>query len=211
VISLLLVFRTNTAYERWWEGRKLWGSLVNCSRNLALKLKIILPLEKHAFFNESIPNYSLALKIHLQRVKGHEHPNKQAERILAEINKLYKEGLITESQLLIINLEWQQFTEICGGCERIKNTPIPFSYSSFIKKFLFFYTMFMPFAYVSNLGYFIIPLVVFIFYVLASIELIAEEIEDPFGDDPNDLPLDHFCGLIKKSINEIFEVVPLEG
>ncbi|MFM9945649.1 MAG: bestrophin family protein [Bacteroidia bacterium] len=204
VISLLLVFRTNTAYERWWEGRKLWGSLVNSSRNLAIKLKTFLPSQSHSFFKQAIPDYSLALKIHLQNVPSHEHPNKQAGVILTEINKLFKEGKITEAQLIILNADWQQFTEICGACERIKNTPIPYSYSAFIKKFLFFYTMFMPFAYVSNLGYYVVPLVVFIFYVLASIELIAEEIENPFGDDDNDLPLDQLCDGIKKSVEEIF-------
>lgn len=205
VISLLLVFRTNTAYERWWEGRKLWGSLINCSRNLAIKLKAFLPAQNHPYFKDEIPNYALALKIHLQNTISHEHPNKQAGLIFSEINKLYKEGKITESQLLILNADWQQFTEICGACERIKNTPIPFSYSAFIKKFLFFYTMFMPFAYVSNLGYFVVPLVIFIFYVLASIEIIAEEIENPFGTDENDLPLENLCGVIKKSVGEIFD------
>ena len=142
--------------------------------------------------------------VHLQNLTSHEHPNKQAGLILAEVNKLYKEGKISESQLIIINADWQQLTEICGACERIKNTPIPFSYSAFIKKFLFFYTMFMPFAYISNLGYFVIPLVIFIFYVLASIEIIAEEIENPFGDDENDLPLENLCGVIKKSVDDIF-------
>ncbi len=205
VISLLLVFRTNTAYERWWEGRKLWGSLINTSRNLAIKLQTFLPVQNHSFFKQTIPDYSVSLMVHLQNVTSHEHPNKQAGIILAEINKLYKEGKISESQLIIINADWQQLTEICGACERIKNTPIPFSYSAFIKKFLFFYTMFMPFAYVSNLGYFVIPLVIFIFYVLASIEIIAEEIENPFGDDENDLPLENLCGVIKKSVDDIFD------
>ena len=205
VISLLLVFRTNTAYERWWEGRKLWGSLINTSRNLAIKLKAFLPSEHHSFFKQSIPDYSLALMVHLQNAVTHEHPNKQAEVILLEINKLHNEGKISEAQLIILNNDWQQLTEICRACERIKNTPIPFSYSAFIKKFLFFYTMFMPFAYVSNLGYFVIPLVIFIFYVLASIEIIAEEIENPFGDDENDLPLENLCDVIKKSVDDIFE------
>ncbi len=205
VISLLLVFRTNTAYERWWEGRKLWGALVNCSRNLAIKLNTFLPSHQHSFFKEAIPNYALALKIHLQNVPSHEHPNKQAGVLLYEINKCYKKGEITEAQLIVLNADWQQFTEICGACERIKNTPIPYSYSAFIKKFLFFYTMFMPFAYVSNLGYYVVPLVIFIFYVLASIELIAEEIENPFGDDDNDLPLEKLCEGIKKSVEEIFD------
>jgi putative membrane protein len=90
------------------------------------------------------------------------------------------------------------YIDVCGACERIKNTPIPFSYSSFLKKFIFFYVMTLPFGYVVSLKYLMIPLSIFIFYVLASLELIAEEIENPFGTDDNDLPTD----AITKSIKE---------
>ncbi|PSL46772.1 bestrophin RFP-TM (chloride channel) [Chitinophaga niastensis] len=95
------------------------------------------------------------------------------------------------------------FTAVCGACERIRNTPIPFSYSVFIKKIIFFYVMSMPFGYVFSLGYLIIPMIVFIFFVLASLELITEEIEDPFGKDPNDLPLDTICGNIRLHVAEL--------
>ena len=71
-ISMLLVFRTNTAYDRWWEGRKLWGSLVNNSRNLAMKLDIILSPDQTAtrtFFRKMIPAYAFALHNHLHKEK----------------------------------------------------------------------------------------------------------------------------------------------
>ncbi len=90
-----------------------------------------------------------------------------------------------------------------GACERIKNTPIPFSYSVFLKKFIFFFTMTLPMGYVFKLGYFCIPVVVFIFYVLASLELIAEEIEDPFGTEENDLPTERICNTIRANVYEI--------
>jgi len=95
--------------------------------------------------------------------------------------------------------------DICGACERIKNTPIPFSYSSFIKKFILFYTITLPIGYVFSLGYFIIPVVVFIFYVLASLELIAEEIEEPFGKDENDLPMERLIQTITKNVKDILD------
>ena len=97
----------------------------------------------------------------------------------------------------------QTFTDVCGACERIKNTPIPYSYSAFIKKFIFFYIMTLPFGYAFSLGYYSIPVVIFTFYVLASLELIAEEIEDPFGDDANDLPTEKISENIKKHVEEI--------
>ena len=219
VISLLLVFRTNTAYDRWWEGRKLWGALVNNSRNLSLKLNAILEDDKDkAFFRKLIPYYASILNKHLKEedtgkelseelfmtIDQHKHrPNYVAKILFQKINDLYKTKQISAEQLLIINQELSSFTDICGACERIKNTPIPYSYSVFLKKFIFFYVMTLPFAYVFILGYFVIPVVVFIFYVLASLELIAEEIEDPFGNDDNDLPTKKIAENIKKHVDEI--------
>ncbi|NRS90419.1 putative membrane protein [Flavobacterium sp. 7E] len=217
VISLLLVFRTNTAYDRWWEGRKIWGSLVNNSRNLALKLAVILQEESdRTFFRKVIPSYASILNKHLKNeetskqlfddvdIEHHKHrPNQVAKILFQKINDLYISKKITGDQLIILNHEIQSFTDICGACERIKNTPIPYSYSAFIKKFIFFYVMTLPFGYVFNLGYFVIPVVIFTFYVLASLELIAEEIEDPFGYDANDLPTKKISENIKRHVEEL--------
>ena len=106
--------------------------------------------------------------------------------------------------MLILNTEMMAFLDICGGCERIKNTPIPYTYSSFIKKFIFIYVLTLPLGYVFVLGYIAVPIVVFIFYVLASLEVIAEDIEDPFGIDTNDLPMERLSLTISKTVEEIF-------
>ena len=219
VISLLLAYRTNTAYDRWWEGRKLWGGLVNSSRNLAMKLSAILTTESDcAFFRKMIPSYTSILQKHLNdsdtakqlfddvdlEIDHHKHrPNQVAKMLFQKVNDLYVSKKITGDQLIILNNELQSFTDICGDCERIKNTPIPYSYSAFIKKFIVIYVLTLPFAYVFILGYFVIPVVVFIFYVLASLELIAEEIEDPFGTDANDLPTKKIAENIKKHVEEL--------
>ncbi len=219
VISLLLVFRTNTAYDRWWEGRKQWGSLVNNSRNLALKLSsILVEKDDKIFFRKVIPYYAHVLNLHLKdqsinqelfeefniNIEHKKHkPNQVIKLLFKKINELHKSGKISGEQLLFINQELLSFTDICGACERIKNTPIPFSYSVFLKKFIFFYVMTLPFGYVFSLGYYTIPVVIFIFYVLASLELIAEEIEEPFGNDENDLPTERIAENIKKNIEEI--------
>jgi putative membrane protein len=219
VISLLLVFRTNTAYDRWWEGRKLWGALVNNSRNFALKLSVILQDENdRKYFRKMIPSYASILHKHLNNqetsrqlfdaidseiIHHHHKPNQVAKMMFHKINDLYHSKKITGDQLIIINEEIRSFTDICGACERIKNTPIPYSYSAFIKKFIFFYVMTLPFGYAFSLGYYVAPVVVFIFYVLASLELIAEEIEDPFGSDENDLPTRKISENIRKNIEEL--------
>lgn len=225
VISMLLVFRTNTAYDRWWEGRKLWGSLVNNSRNLAIKLNAILGTtedDDKKFFRRVIPMYAAVLSRHLQteqtrlaldtaehpeweHIDGSKHlPNQIASLMYKRVTRLYEQGRIKGDQLIVINAELQAFTDVCGACERIKNTPIPFSYSVFLKKFIFFYVMTLPVSFVFSLGYIAIPVTAFIFYVLASLEMIAEEIEDPFGSDENDLPTQKIADNIKKHVSEIF-------
>lgn len=219
VISLLLVFRTNTAYDRWWEGRKMWGALVNNSRNFAIKLSVMLSDDHdRAYFRKLIPGYASILHKHLNNsqtsqqlfddlnleIDRHKHhPNHVAKMMFQKVNDLYVSKKITGDQLIVLNAEVQSFTDICGACERIKNTPIPYSYSAFIKKFIFFYVMSLPLGYSFSLGYYVAPVVVFIFYVLASLELIAEEIEDPFGDDENDLPTEKIASNIKKHVEEI--------
>ena len=226
VISMLLVFRTNTAYDRWWEGRKLWGALVNNSRNMALKMDQLLEprqIEDRQFFRAMIPNFAFALKNHLrqqsiereftdtpsfssQNLHLNEHvPQQIALAIFGKINQLQRQQILIPEHLVILNPEVQAFMDICGACERIKNTPIPFSYSAFIKKFISMYCLTLPLGYVSNLHYLVVPLVMFVFYVLASLEIIAEEIENPFGTDANDLPLDTICKGIYKTVTQSFD------
>lgn len=226
VISMLLVFRTNTAYDRWWEGRRQWGALMNCSRNLALKINSLVGTEHHEareFFRLMIPNYAFAFKNHL---RGHflaenftetstfklsdlhleDHiPNQIAAALFKKSVELQKSGLILPEHLIILNVELESLTNICGACERIKNTPIPLSYSSFIKKFIFIYCLTLPIGYVFSLHFLVIPFVMFVFYILASLEVIAEEIEDPFGVDANDLPIDRICAGIQLSANALLK------
>jgi putative membrane protein len=225
-ISMLLVFRTNTAYDRWWEGRKLWGSLVNNTRNLAMKLNQLVPTssgEHRMILRELIPAFALALHHHLRRettrnelfasdqwhpglkqLDSSKHlPNQIASMIYERVALLQKEGSLSAEQVLFLNNELQSLSDVCGACERIKNTPIPYSYNVFIKKFIFFYIMTLPIGFVFQLGYLIIPIVIFVFYVLASLELIAEEIEDPFGSDANDIPTEMIANNIQTHTLEI--------
>jgi putative membrane protein len=223
-MSILLVFRTNTAYDRWWEARKQWGTLTNISRTLAIKMNAYLNKEDKVnrnFYIKAIPLFADTLFDHLRSnttrfmLDEKEHPefgslneqkhgpNQVASMIFERTNNLYKEGLITGDQLILVNDELHSLTDICGACERIKNTPIPMSYSSFIKKFIFIYVLTLPVGYVFSIGYFVIAAVPFIFYVMASLELIAESIEDPFGTDPDDLPIEKLSNNIRKHVGEL--------
>jgi len=224
VISMLLVFRTNTAYDRWWEGRKLWGALINDSRNMAIKINAVLAKENirdRSYFASMIPNYSFALKEHLRKgvdlsdldydnvddfenVRIAQHiPNAIANGMYSRLHKLYRDQVISGDQLITLDKELKSFTDIAGACERIKSTPIPYSYSLFFKKVIFIYTATLPFGLVYDFKYWTVPIVFFMLYVFGSIELIAEEIEDPFGEDVNDLPTDEIALRVRVNTREI--------
>jgi len=225
VLGLFLVFRVNSAYDRWWEGRKLWGLLVNNTRNLSAKLSAYLDeddRDNRLYFAQMISNYVMAMKEHLRDgtdledldivedgfladLKDKEHiPNYISLLLYRRINKLYKNSKITGDQFFVLDKEIKNFSDILGGCERIKNTPIPYSYSMYIKKFIFTFTITLPFAFMTEFHYWTVPIVLFIFFILVSVELIAEEIEDPFGNDTNDLPTDQLSEKIKKNVRELF-------
>ncbi len=222
VLSLLLVFRTNTAYDRWWEGRKLWGKLVNDSRNFVIKINSILPendLKNRAQIAKYLRFFPYFLANHLSKestrlvldedftdLKKELKHHAPAELIFLLTKKLYQlrnENKISDTEMLFLDTQLSGFMDVCGGCERIKNTPIPYSYSSFIKKFIVFYVLALPIANVVNLGFFMIPITMFVYYVLMSLELIAEEIEDPFNNDENDIPMESIAQNIERNIDLI--------
>ena len=224
VLSLILVFRTNTAYDRWWEARKQWGALTNLSRTLSIKLNAMLPADDKVnrnFFRKSIPLFAETLfnflrsdytkfmldeKEHpeLANLDDKKHgPNQVASLIFKKVNNLYSDGKISGDQFRIIYEDITAMTGVCGACERIKNTPIPIAYSSFIKIFIIIYSITLPVGYVFSMGYFVTLAVPFIFYVLITIEMIGESIEEPFGNDSDDLPIDKIAINIRKHCREI--------
>jgi putative membrane protein len=224
VLSLLLVFRTNTAYDRWWEGRKLWGKLVNDTRNFAIKINAILEndrqdAEQIARYLKYFPHFlakhlskestRLALDEDYSEIEEyikHHGPSEIIILLTHKLNQLKKEGKISDVEMLYLDTQLSGFLDVCGGCERIKNTPIPYSYSSFVKKFIILYVLALPVAYVISIGFFIIPLTVFVYYVLMSLEMIAEEIEDPFSNDENDIPMEAIAQNIEKSVHQIMDL-----
>lgn len=224
ILSMLLVFRINTAYDRWWEGRKAWGSLLNNTRNLSIKIDTFLPndmKEERKEFALLFSNYAIVLKEHLRDdykpsdlqfntlltredlERASHKPNYIAKLILRKINDLNIKGVIKSEQLLLLNEEFRSFTDVVGICERIRSTPIPYSYSLYLKRIIFLYVITMPFVFAIDFKYWAVLFVALIFYSFATLELISEEIEDPFGKDDNDLPTDEIAAKIKVNIEEI--------
>lgn len=224
VLGLLLVFRTNSAYDRWWEGRKQLGVLVNTTRNLAIKLQSYVSEEDYPERNhvlDLIYALAFAIKEHLRlkdfskieheipveiraRFMAAEHkPNFILGQIAKHLSALDSADLISPQQLITLEKETTVLINVLGACERIRATPIPMAYALHLKRVLLVYCSTLPFSYVGVLHWWAIPVVIIVFYTMVGIELIGEEIEDPFGLDDNDLPVDELCEKIKGNINEI--------
>jgi len=230
IMGLTLVFRTNSSYDRWWEGRKLWGALINESRTLASNFYSLLPqdYENRHYLAAQIANFAYALQGHLrdainfdlfddagkpetlEELRQYKHlPHKIATNLFTKMEELHKNGKINDVDKINLKEQIEQLINIMGACERIKNSPIPFSHVSFIKSFIIFYCLILPLGMVDTFHYYTIPAVFLISYALAGVELISEEIEQPFGTDANDLPLLHISNIIKQNVYEIMQV-PLD-
>ncbi len=229
ILGLLLVFRTNTAYDRWWEGRKLLSKLGYNWKTLAIKINSFLPehdKENREFFYKMISNHAYSLKEHLrdgmdyseieeiepgfiQNTKDkklYHVPTYFLTLISDRITKLYRHSVITDMQFLELSKHIDDANEVISSCERIHTTPIPFSYAIHLKKFLMIYMLILPFGFIHDLGYWCVAIVMLIFYAMVGLDVIGEEIEDPFGQDENDLPFDKICKSLKYAVKEILKV-----
>jgi len=223
VLSIVLVFRTNSAYDRWWEGRKLWGALVNNTRNLALYLNVSVPDDdkpSRQFFARHISNFCIALRDHLRsgtkldeldlterektELQGKSHqPNHISMWIYNRMRMIYKAGMFSDADFINIKGQHESLLDILGACERIKKTPIPFSYSVYIKVFISIYCLLLPFGLYLDFGWYTVPLTMFISFAMIGLELMAQEIEEPFGLDCNDLPTGDIAMNIKRNVHEL--------
>lgn len=232
ILSLFLVFRLNTGYERWWQGRQAWGMLVNDSRTLALQLNTIIPVadeKRRKYFSRHISNFCASLVWHLrddmssanyiledgeklEDITRFKHqPNGVATFIFNEVEEMYKSGGITDFDKQQTKTLAQGFIDVLGICERIKKTPIPFSHSAFIKIFIIIYLFILPFGLANSFEYLTIPAVLVMAFAMLGIEVISEEIEQPFGTDANDLPTGQLAVTIRENVYEILEVEMEEG
>jgi putative membrane protein len=222
-LGLLLVFRNSTAYEKWWEARKEIGALVNTTRNLALCLNAFLPyghlVKNHII--ELLTSYVYSLKDHLRDkkvssyisnlsdeekqivTKADHKPNIIANLMMGQIEELWKQKEITDIQQFLLIEKINGLIDIQGKCERIKNTPIPMAYGFLLKFFINIYVVILPFSLIDDIGWGCVPLVMLLYYILMSIVVTAEEIEEPFGTDMNDLKLDVISHNIGNNIREI--------
>ena len=233
VLGLLLVFRTNTAYDRYWEGRKCWGSLVNNVRNLSRQIWINIEENLAEDKQQKILNlhlsvaFAVAAKLHLRG----EPINRELEELMGVskyfklrtmnntpleiafwigdyLQQQYKKDLLNIHHLVAMQELLNKMINDLGGCERILKTPIPLAYAIHLKQLLLLYCLLLPFQLVSTLGLWTGAIVSLISFTLLGIEEIGIEIENPFGYDANDLPLDAICNTMLRNIEDLTALTP---
>ncbi|MEA5511875.1 bestrophin family ion channel [Crocosphaera sp. UHCC 0190] len=233
VLGLLLVFRTNTAYERYWEGRKLWGTLINTVRNIARTIWVTIREDSVKDHQEKIAilrllvAFAIATKLHLRL----EPPNEELVKFMPRqcyeklqtmnnppleiafwigdyLQQQYEKNCIDSYQLMTMFKLLDTMVDVLGACERILKTPIPLAYSIHLKQLLLLYCLTLPFQFVDDVKWVTPPIVALISFTVFGIEEIGIEIENPFGYDANDLPLDKICQTMEKNIEDLVTLAP---
>lgn len=233
-LSIFLGFRNNTSYDRFWEGRKLWGSLVNTTRTLARQSTTLLgpapgaPLADDTALDSrrreivyAVIGYAHALRMHLREIDDIEplrpfldpalvdalaaernRPFAILRHLGQRIRAAWTDGLLHPMHVPPLDASLVALADIQGGCERIKSTPIPFPYTVLIHRIVAVYCLAMPFGLVDTIGIWTPLVVVFVAYTFLSLDALGDEIEDPFGTDPSDLPLDALCRTIEVNLRQ---------
>jgi ion channel-forming bestrophin family protein len=231
VLGLLLVFRTNTAYERFWEGRKAWGSIVNNIRNLSRLIWVaIIELDPlHRYEKEEtlklLVAFAVTTKLHLRsqpvdsqveelvsplqftKLQAVNNPPLEVAFWISDYLQAKQElGQIGLYQMNELQGLLNSLVDTLGACERILRTPIPLAYAIHLKQLLLIYCLLLPFQVVDEIGWWTAPVVALISFTLFGIEAIGVEIENPFGTDPNDLPLDTICNTVQKNVDDLVSI-----
>ncbi|NEO86491.1 MAG: hypothetical protein F6J87_19855 [Spirulina sp. SIO3F2] len=228
VLGLLLVFRTDAAYTRFWEGSGIISDIVDLSRSLARSIWVYVDADDEAAEQEKIAHTRI-VGLFLASVKQHlrsENVDAPMQALLTDgqtkelqevnhmplritqwlsvyLKKMRQKGKLSDIMFTELNKILDQLTLSMGSCERILGTPLPLAYAIHLKHLLFLYFLTVPFKLVATLGW-LTPLAVgVIAFALLGIEEIGLEIENPFGYDPNDLPLDEQAQELRDDIEEI--------
>jgi ion channel-forming bestrophin family protein len=221
-LALLLVFRTNNANERYWEGRRLWGAIVNTARNLRRKAETLFRDEPAVVdrIREWTVAWAWATRGHLVEERtlgpatklssddqaralaaGH-IPVFIASELTTIIADARRRNVLGDIQQQMLDADVQALIDQLGGCERIDQTPLPYAYAVHLRRALLLYCITLPFALVSAFGEWTVVASLVISYVLIGIEEIGTEIEGPFGRRHNDLPLDRICQRLEAHLRD---------
>jgi len=225
ILSLLMGFRNGAAYQRWWEGRGLWGQLVNDSRNLAAKCAAFLPADVLArsrvadvltSFPEALKRHLRTEPLRLRDLPGFANedddpahvPQYLARRLFAELAAWKRDGHVDQAVLWILDEHARGLLDACGGCEKIRNTPLSPSYKALLRAGLVLNVLAAPWLLVPESGLWSLPVVLLVFFFLLGVELVDSTVEEPFGTDRDDLDLDRYCRIIRESVEASLPPAP---
>jgi putative membrane protein len=217
ILGLLMSFRNRVAYDRWWDARGLWGQLTNDSRNLAAKLAAFLPAEVLARSRvaELLVGFAEALNLHLRdeaprlrNLPGFEHeeadpahvPLYLARRLYAEVADWKRAGYVDEAVLWILDPHLRGLLDVCGACEKIRNTPLSSSYKTLLRAGLVLNVLAAPWLSIPDVGFWALPEFEVVGFFLLGVELIDSVVEEPFGRERDDLDLDRYCRTIRDGV-----------
>ncbi|MCL9685060.1 bestrophin family protein [Legionella maioricensis] len=219
ILTIIISFRVNSSFSRWWEGRTLWGGIVNNSRNLALKFETYVGLNKHPAFYLLLSKLPIIIKANIRKDTNllekemhslgiDEYRSQQpvllvTQRMYKIINQLRDDTRIRVEQCTHLDNHLANLIDMAGGCERIANTSVPPAFAFFVKQALLFYSLMFPFGWVNTFGILIIPMLVMIVYILLGLEILSEELEDPFKPGDNGLNLDVITRNIELNVAQI--------
>ena len=225
-LAIFLGFRNNASYDRFWEGRKLWGALLIDARSLARQAITMSGLpadsERVNYFIRLLIAFTYALKHQLRKTD----PGPDLERLLPPelaqavqkvrfrpirllqemstwVQQLKTEGYLDSITQTTFDHNLNQLSNIVGGCERIASTPIPYTYNVLLHRTVYIYCFLLPFGLVDSIGWMTPIMVVFVGYTFMALDAIVTEIEEPFGEDPNDLALNTISQTIETSLLEM--------
>ncbi|MBD2148673.1 hypothetical protein H6F44_00805 [Pseudanabaena sp. FACHB-1277] len=227
VLGLLLVFRTNTAYDRYWEGRKAWGTLVVNIRNLSRIMQIAIATSEGEIQQQKeqaikyLNAFAIATKRHLRseaiesdldeilstedlaKLRNVKHMPLELSLWLSDyLHKQFQSDRIDSNYFISMNDSINALIEGLTGCERILRTPLPLAYCVYLKRLILIYCIGLPFRLAIELDWLSAIAVGLVSFILLGVEQIGNEIENPFGHDANDLPIDALCESITTNVEQ---------
>ena len=228
-LAIFLGFRNSVSYERFWEARKQWGALLIAARSLLREVaSLSADVDLHKRVARTLAAFAYALKHQLRatdsrndlacRLEPHLLEQVVAARyptslillqLAKELGAAQKSGQFSDLQLQSMDRNLNLLTEASGACERIANTPIPYTYRVLMNRTVMVYCLLLPIGLSTSIGWLTPLIATFVAYTFLALDVIGEQIEEPFGTEPNDLALASMCHAIEVSLCELVGEVPL--
>lgn len=215
-LSIFLSFRNNACYERWWEARKHWGNLIGEVRNLARALPALLPEREAALQLRRLSAFAHGLHARLRDLdeaaavdrtspgSDLSGPN-PTDSVLAAITRdlaaLTRAGRLSDIQFGILEARIEALSGVHTACERLANTPLPFAYTLLVYRTAWLYCLLLPVGLTGALGWATPIVVALVAYTFFGLDALGDELEEPFGTEPNDLPLDAMVRAVDRIVH----------